>query len=95
MGRNIIGCFCVAILLTSCMTASKVITNLTHSEKQMVDDAIVPLPQDSTKRIVVYNVVEKENKKAFISDETIRLFIADLFGTITTLVTLRHLEETP
>lgn len=82
----------------------KTVEELTHHEKPVpsytTEKAIenklmgpqnIPLPADTSKTIIVYNVVEQERKKSLVSDETIRLLIADLFGTITTILTLRSI----
>jgi hypothetical protein len=61
----------------------------------MVTHQPIPLGNDSTKTVVVYNVVEKEDKKFKITDETIRLLIADFFGTITTIITVWQMQDQP
>jgi hypothetical protein len=61
----------------------------------MVTHQPIPLGVDTTKTIIVYNVVEKENNKLKITDETIRLLIADFFGTITTIITVWQMQDQP
>jgi hypothetical protein len=61
----------------------------------MVAHQPIPLGVDTTKTIIVYNVVEKENNKLKITDETIRLLIADFFGTITTIITVWQMQDQP
>lgn len=69
--------------------------NDTLKREAMITHEPIPLGVDSNKVIVVYNVVEKEEKKLKISDETIRLLIADFFGTIGTIITVWQLQENP
>jgi hypothetical protein len=92
----------LSMALWSCSVTKKAQNpEWTEEEKtraQMVDYQPIPLRSDSSKTIIVYNVVEKEDpKKLKISDETVRMFIADLFGTLTTIITLRQIDsnETP
>jgi hypothetical protein len=59
----------------------------TDTRSELLQSDKMELPSDTTKTIIVYNVVE-DNKKSKISDETIRLLIADFFGTLTTVITL-------
>ena len=73
---------------TPSYTADKAVKN------KLMDSQDIPMPHDTTKTIIVYNVVE-QHKGSKITDETIRLFIADLFGTITTILTLKTLDNTP
>ena len=61
----------------------------------LIESHDIPMPKDTNKVIIVYNVVEKEQKNRLISDETIRLFVADLFGTVTTYLTIRQIDNTP
>jgi hypothetical protein len=57
-----------------------------------VDGEFIPNQQlatpDSTKTIIVYNVVESDKGKKGLSDETWRSFIAQFFGTISTIFAL-------
>lgn len=70
-------------------------TNNAAVQNQMVEHQPMRLPADTTRQIVVYNVIEKDDKKLKITDETIRMFIGDLFGTITTILTIQQMEQTP
>ena len=93
----------LSLLMLSCSSVSHIAAEkVIHDKKEgftQVSGEMIPNTQiaqpDSTKTIIVYNVIEPENKRSIISDETIRLFIADLFGTITTILTLRQLDSGP
>lgn len=61
----------------------------------MIAHEPIHLMSDSTRTIVVYNVIEKEDKRFKITDETIRLLIADFFGTITTVITVWQMQSQP
>ena len=50
------------------------------------------MPGDTTRTIVVYNVVETKEKG--LSDETWRSFIAQFFGTISTIFALIYGTQT-
>jgi len=71
-------------------------TNDSTKTKQLITHQPIPMPGDTTKNIIVYNVVEQEDdKKLRITDETIRLLIADFFGTITTVITVWQMQGQP
>jgi hypothetical protein len=57
-----------------------------------VDGEFIPNKQmatpDSTKTIIVYNVIDKGDEKKGLSDETWRSFISQFFGTISTIFAL-------
>lgn len=63
------------------------------STEQMIQHQTIPLVIDTTKTIIVYNVVEKDEHKLRITDETVRLLIADFFGTISTMITVWQLQN--
>ena len=68
-------------------------TNDTLIRDALITHEPIPLDVDTNKVIIVYNVVEQDKKKKVISDETIRLLIADFFGTITTIITVWQMQE--
>ena len=83
-------------ILQSCSVLIKKQVPLSDVNKEpFIIEQPMSHPTDSTKQIIVYNVIESKGEKKLISDETIRLFIADLFGTVTTILTLRQLDTTP
>ena len=89
--------FIILILSTSCAAKKELsVPKYTSSEaiaQGLVEAHEIPVPSDTTKVIVVYNVVEKDTKGTKISDETIRLFISDVFSTIVTILTIHNLDQ--
>ena len=84
-------------MMSSCsiLTKSTKLPEYTEDSTGMITHEPIPLGVDSNKVIIVYNVVEKEDKKFKITDETIRLLIADFFGTLTTVITVWQMQEQP
>lgn len=56
--------------------------------KNMIDGSVFRLPSDTSKMIIVYNIIEQEDKKKRISDETIRASVGQFFSTISTIFAL-------
>lgn len=78
----------VLLVFQSCFMNSKTTVpsytnDSTHTE-QLVTHQPIPMPGDTTRNIIVYNVVENNDKKG-LSDETWRSFIAQFFSTISTI----------
>jgi len=87
----------LAILLSSCnvlKNKNKAPNYIEDASKRevMLTSQPIPLGADSSKTLIVYNVVEQEEKKFKITDETIRLLIADFFGTLTTIITVWQMQ---
>jgi len=93
----------IPIMLSSCstieyLTKNKIEENKVYQHKlekdgfTQVDGELIPNKQlatpDSTKTIIVYNVVESDKGKKGLSDETWRSFIAQFFSTISTIFAL-------
>jgi hypothetical protein len=84
-------------LLVSCSTLEKVSrhevdeSQLDKEQFTKVDNEFIPNKQlatpDSTKTIVVYNVIEDDKEKG-LSDETWRSFISQFFGAVSTIFAL-------
>ena len=56
--------------------------------KNLIDANLLPHPTDSTKVVIVYNIIESEEEGRRISDETIRASIGQFFSTIATIFAL-------
>jgi hypothetical protein len=84
-------------LLVSCSTLEKISRHevnkedLKKEEFTKVGNEFIPNTQlatpDSTKTIIVYNVIEDDKEKG-LSDETWRSFISQFFGAVSTIFAL-------
>jgi len=90
-----------SLITHSCSLLTKVpqsVPNYTldsNTRNELIKGGKMSLPSDSSRNIIVYNVIEKEDKKNRISDETIRFFVAQFFTTLTTILTIIAVENTP
>lgn len=88
----------LSVVISSCASLRKVpeapeYVNDTTDRKALITNEVIPLPHDTSKTIIVYNVIEKDDNKFKLTDETVRLLIADFFGTLTTVITVWQMQS--
>jgi hypothetical protein len=87
----------IPLIMLSCSSLKEIPRNevvddqLKTEQYTEVENEVIPNTQlatpDSTKTIVVYNVIEADKEKG-LSDETWRSFISQFFGTVSTIFAL-------
>ena len=96
MSKTLLTLIIAMLLLSSCSILKPnhipEYTNDENKVEQMITHQPIQMPGDTTRNIIVYNVVEQEQKKTKLSDETLRMLIGDFFGTITTIITVWQMQ---